>query len=98
RQSDRVGLDVAAEAGVIVAVAVVVEVGEGAHLAGEAEDGVVGGGHDRAAAVGGDERHAELVPVYPVKGRARSRPGDQGQRGIASDTVVAAQRLAAVRD
>jgi len=97
-QPDRVGLDVPAEAGVIIAVPVVIEVGERARLTREAEDRIAAWRRHRARHIGGDQRHADMVGVDPVNGGASARSGDQRQRRITAHAIAPAERLAGAAD
>lgn len=93
-QPDGIGLDVAAGGGVIVAILVVVEVGEGDLLAGVGELGRGCGERGRSAAgvVAGDGA-AQVVGVQPVQcGRAACAVGGgDRERGPAAHSVVTAK-------
>lgn len=91
RQPDGVGLEVAAGGGVVVAILIVVEVGEGLLLTGKAEqgDGGEGGcGAGAAVAAGGDTEVGTVQPVQRLRA-ARAIGGGDRQRvrvdGVPSD-------------
>jgi hypothetical protein len=92
READRIGLDIPPRGRIIIAVAVVIEVGEGFALAREGGRGVAGGLSDgRACRVGYEDRRAEMVTVHPAE---RAACGHHRQRHVSADAVIAAERAA----
>ena len=86
-QPDRIGLDVAPGARIVVAVAVVVEVGERAHLPGEPGKRDRRRRHRRTRIRRVEQRHAEVAAVHPLDRSARQR---HRERRVAIRAVPAA--------